>query len=103
MVMQRPDKGHIVFMPFHALAKIHHVGQIQPVAVHHMKMQHHWAIQTRDLPIEVVQVAKQIAVKQAKKRQIGDRCQPRGLLHHLRIAIVANAFFTAFAVTVDKR
>ena len=89
-------------MGLHLLTKRHHLFQIQPVAVQHVKMQHNRAGRARHGAVKVVQVAKQIAVKQAEQRNVGNRGQTRRVLMHLREVIVADAFLAAFAVAVNK-
>ena len=80
MVVQRPDEAGIRLVSLYLLAKRHHLLQVQPVAVQHVKMEHNRAGSARDRTIEVVQVAKQIAVKQTKQRNVGDRRQTWRLL-----------------------
>jgi hypothetical protein len=48
--------------------------------VQHVKMQHNRAGGARHRAIKVIQVAKQIAVKQTEQRNVGNRGQTRRLL-----------------------
>ncbi len=102
VVVQRPDQRDVRFVRLDALAEINNLRQVQPVAVHDVKMQHHWPLGAGHLAIKVIQVAKQVAVKQAKQRQVCYRRQTRGLFYHLRITLVADALFAALAIAVDK-
>ncbi|VEB85904.1 Uncharacterised protein [Citrobacter koseri] len=80
-------------MVFHLLAESDNLRQIQPVAVQHMKMQHQRAGCPGHFAVQVIEIAKEVAVKQTKQRDIGDRCQTRRLFNHMRIVAVADAFF----------
>jgi hypothetical protein len=64
-------------------------------------MQHHRAGGARYRAIKVIQVAKQIAVKQTETAQCWQSRSRAGLFHHLEV-IVADAFLAAFAVAVDE-
>lgn len=92
MIVQRPDKAGVGLVGLHLLAKRHHLFQIQPVAVQNVKMQHNRARGAGNRAVKTVQVAKQIAVKQAEQRNVGHRGQTRRVLVHLREVIVADAF-----------
>src|SRR5690606_1720708 len=65
-------------------------------------VQHNRAASAGDGAVEIIQVAEQVAVKQAEQRNIGDGGQTWRLLQHLRIVIMADAFLAAFTVTVNK-
>ena len=102
VVVQRPDESGIRLMRLHLATKRHHLFQIQPVAVQHVKVQHNRAASAGDGAVEIIQVAEQVAVEQAEQRDIGDGGQTWRLLQHLRIVIMADAFLATFAVTVNE-
>ncbi|AEW74408.1 hypothetical protein EcWSU1_02980 [Enterobacter ludwigii] len=102
VIVQRPDEAGIRFVGLHLLAKRHHLFQVQPVAVKHMEMQYNRPLGARHGAIKGIKIAKQIAVKQAEQGNVGHGSQARRVLMHLRVVIVADAFLTAFAITVNK-
>ncbi|MNL74479.1 hypothetical protein D3C87_2001240 [compost metagenome] len=65
-------------------------------------MENHRSGGTRHGAVQVIQIAKQIAVEQTKQRDVGNRGQTWRLFQHVRIVIVADTFFAALAVAVNK-
>ncbi|MNZ43305.1 hypothetical protein D3C78_609060 [compost metagenome] len=67
-----------------------------------VKMQYHRPAGAGHGTIKTVEIAKQIAVKQTEQRDVSNGRQARRLFYNLRIIIMTDAFFTAFAIAVDK-
>lgn len=65
-------------------------------------MQHQRAGCLDNRAVKIVEIAKQIAIQETKHRDIGNCRAARRLFYHLRITVVADAFFSAFAITIDK-
>lgn len=65
-------------------------------------MQHQRAGCLDNRAVKIVEIAKQIAIQETKQRDISDCRAARRLLYHLRITVVADAFFSAFAITINK-
>jgi hypothetical protein len=54
------------------------------------------------ISVKKLMIAKQIAIKQTKQDNIRHCSHPRRMFDDLRIVLMADALFAAFAVTVDK-
>ena len=102
VIVQRPDEGDIRFMRLYFLAKGDHLFQIQPVAVQHMKMQYQRAGSAGYRTVQLVEIAKHVAVRETKQRNVRRRRQTWRMFDNLRVILVADAFLTAFAIAVDK-
>lgn len=56
-------------------------------------MQHQRAGCLDNRAVKIVEIAKQIAIQETKQRDISDCRAARRLFYHLRITVVADAFF----------